>query len=259
MSVGAIIRMGRILIFSILWVMASFQGNALSLTDAEVEKLEPFLKELTTGERIALWAEKFVGVPYDEDPKGIYVTQARIVVDEKVDCMYLTFRAVELGLSRTPEEAIRIALDKRFRYRGELCSDGTVANYEDRFQYGEDMVESGKWGREITARMGSTARLQGARGRDFWEILPPQELLSGIGRLKSGDLVFFMTPPEKRKVGEGVGHIGVVKVEDTSTARKVYLIHASGTKLRGGSVRKILLTDYVSKMPFVGVKITRFE
>jgi len=40
---------------------------------------------------------------------------------------------------------------------------------------------------------------------------------------------------------------------------KAYLIHASGTKERGGMVKKVLLKDYVSQMPFIGVKITRIH
>jgi hypothetical protein len=37
------------------------------------------------------------------------------------------------------------------------------------------------------------------------------------------------------------------------------LIHAGGTKKAGGKVKKVLLKDYLSSMPFVGVKVTRFE
>jgi len=37
------------------------------------------------------------------------------------------------------------------------------------------------------------------------------------------------------------------------------LVHAGGSKSKGGSVKKILLQDYVSRMPFVGVIIARFE
>jgi len=68
------------------------------------------------------------------------------VADERVDCMYLTFRAVELALSYSPEEAVQIALEKRFHSKGVL-KDGQIMNYDDRFEYGEDMIESGKWGR----------------------------------------------------------------------------------------------------------------
>jgi len=231
---------------------------SLAISDEEIWKIRQEIKGKTVGERIAFWAEKFIGAPYDEDPQGEYVSKAVIVADERVDCMYLTFRAVELALSKTPEEAIKIALDKRFHSRG-ILRDGKVINYQDRFEYGEDMIASGKWGREVTLEIGRTIRVKGTRGRDFCEILPPQEIKQGMKKLKSGDIFFFITPPEKRKVDECVGHIGIIKIEEKSAAKEVYLIHASGLKNKGGSVKIILLQDYLSKMPFVGAKISRFD
>ena len=207
---------------------------------------------------MAYWAEKFLGVPYDRDPQGLYVTRAAIVADDAVDCMYLTFRAVELALSRSPEEAIHVALDKRFHTRG-ILRDGKVANYDDRFQYGEDMIRSGKWGREITSQIGRTARIRGSRNYDFFEVLPPHEMARKQGKLRSGDILFFFKAPEKRVVEEGVGHMGIVKLEGKDSERKIFLIHASGSKSSGGSVKKVPLVNYLSSMPFVGVKVTRFE
>jgi len=207
---------------------------------------------------MAYWAEKFLGVPYDRDPQGLYVTRAAIVADDAVDCMYLTFRAVELALSRSPEEAIHVALDKRFHTRG-ILRDGKVVNYDDRFQYGEDMIRSGKWGREITSQIGRTARIRGSRNYDFFEVLPPHEMARKQGKLRSGDILFFFKAPEKRVVEEGVGHMGIVKLEGKDSERKIFLIHASGSKSSGGSVKKVPLVNYLSSMPFVGVKVTRFE
>jgi hypothetical protein len=230
----------------------------LAIPVEEIRKMQAELQGKPIGEKIAFFAERFVGTPYDEDLLGEYVSKAAIVADERVDCMYLTFRSVELALSHTPEEAVQIALEKRFHSQG-ILKDGRVANYDDRFQYGEDMIQSGKWGREITSESGRTIRIRGSRGRDFWEILPPGEINPRIKKIKSGDIFFFFTPPEKRKVNEGVGHIGFVKVEERPEGKKIYLIHASGSKNRGGTVKKVSLHDYISKMSFVGVKITRFE
>ena len=238
-------------------IAISFAEFSLAISLNEITILQPTLNGKTTGERIAYWAEKFIGTSYDQDPQGIYVTQATIVADEKVDCMYLTFRAVELALSHSPEEAIQIALDKRFHSRG-ILRDGRVMNYEDRFQYGEDMIRSNKWGKEITSEIGRTMQVKGTRGKDVCEILSSKEILRGIKNIQTGDILFFITPPEKRKVGECVGHIGIVKIEN-SPETGAYLIHASGTKNRGGKVKKVLLKDYVSKMPFMGGKVTRFE
>jgi hypothetical protein len=229
-----------------------------AISDEEIRQKQGDLRGMRLGDRIAFWAESFVGTPYDKDSQGVYVSRAVIVADEKMDCMYLTFRAVELALSQNPEEAVQIALQKRFHSRG-ILKEGKVVNYDDRFEYGEDMIASGKWGKEITCQIGRTTRIQGSRGKDFWEILPSEELMREMEKLKSGDLLFFMKSPKKRTMDEGVGHIGIVKTEEVAGRRTVYVVHASGLKNKGGAVKKILLPEYISRMPFIGVKITRFE
>jgi len=246
--------------FILLMVTLSFQP-CFALTGEEIQKFQTLLTGKPIGERVAFWAKKFIGVPYDTDPLGEYVSNATIVSDERVDCMYLTFRAVELALSRTPEEAIEVALERRFHSKGVL-KDGHVINYDDRFQYGEDMIESGKWGKEITSSVGNTMKIKGSRGRDFVEVLSSDALTRGTRNLKSGDLVFFAKKPEKREVGEIIGHMGIVEVTEAEGSQRrkvVFLIHASGTKGKGGAVKKVLLKEYLSKMPFIGVKITRFR
>ena len=245
-------------ILLLLIFLLSFQP-CFGLPDEEIQKFQTDLIGKPIGEKIAFWADKFIGVPYDTDSLGEYVSKATIVADDRVDCMYLTFRTVELALSRTPEEAIRIALDKRFRSRGVL-KDGRVMNYDDRFEYGEDMIESGKWGNEITSEIGGVVKIEGSRGKDFVKILPTGALRKGMKKLRSGDLLFFIKRSEERMKEEMVGHIGILKVEESPKegSREVYLIHASGMKERGGGVKKVLLKEYLSKMPFIGVKITRF-
>ncbi len=233
---------------------------APAFTDTEITRYQSSFKNTPVGERIALWAEKFVGTPYDRDPKGEYVTRRVIVADERVDCMYLTFRAVELALSDTPGGAVRVALDKRFHGKG-ILEKGFVANYGDRFEYGEDMIDSGKWGREITSEVGRVREIEGSRGKARVTILPSEGLKNGMNRLQSGDLIFFIKAPAKRVVGEIVGHMGIVKVEAVpgkETPKNVYLIHAGGTKARGGAVKKILLRDYIKGMLFIGARMTRF-
>jgi hypothetical protein len=243
-----------------LVVCLTFQP-CFGLPDEEIQRFQTQWEGKPVGERIALWAEKFIGVPYDDDPAGEYVSKETIVADERMDCMYLTFRAVELALSHSPQEAVQTALDKRFHSKGVL-KEGRVTNYDDRFEYGEDMVESGKWGREVTSEAGKMTKIKGSRGKDFVEILSADGLMRGMSRLKSGDILFFATRPEKRKVGEIIGHMGIIKVEETGRnpeGKEIFLIHASGTKGRGGAVKKVLLKGYLSKMNFPGVKITRFE
>lgn len=249
-----------------------FSSSVFAFTNAEIAALRAEIKSASLGERIAFWAEKFIGTPYDPDPLGEYVSRKVIVADERVDCMYLTFRAVELAFGNTPEEAEMTALERRFRNKG-VMREGKVINYEDRFRYGEDMVGSGKWGREITAEIGRPSRIRGPRGAQYMIFLTPGEMLKNITKLRSGDLIFFVKSPDTRKEDEIVGHIGTIKKDKTTKVSRrknnvtygpagpdqVYLIHASGKKGSGGIVKKVLLKDYILRMPFVGAKITRFD
>ncbi len=246
--------------FALLILHLSLQP-CFGLTAEEIQEFQILLRGKPIGEKIAFWAEKFIGVPYDRDPLGEYVSRAAIVSDERVDCMYLTFRAVELALSGTPEEAIQVALERRFHSKGVLKED-RVINYDDRFEYGEDMIESGKWGREITSEVGKTMKIKGARGRASVEVLSADALTQGMKGLRSGDLIFFAKEPRKREVGEIIGHMGIVGVVEAGRNQRnhdIFLIHASGTKGKGGAVKKVRLREYLSKMPFIGVKITRFQ
>lgn len=238
---------------------------AYPLEDAPIAAIQRETGGLPLGEKIALWADKFVGVPYDADPLGRYVTERAIVSDEAVDCMYLVFRAVELALSRTPKEAVEVALEKRFQTKG-VMKGAAVLNYDERYQYGEDMIDGGKWGREITAGLAGTVEIEGSRGREKVGIIPKDALLTLIKRpdspFVSGDMVFFIKAPAKRVVGEIVGHIGILKKE----AGGLYLIHASGRKGTvtpdgkgsAGEVKKVLFFDYASDMSFVGIRASRF-
>ncbi len=228
---------------------------ALAATaDSDIAALQKALSGRPVGERIAFWAERFVDTPYDPDPLGEYVTRNAIVADERVDCMYLVFRAVELAFGKDPADTVQIALDKRFMNRGKM-KDGKVLNYEDRFQYGEDMIDSGKWGREITALFGNSFYISGSRGRELVSVATAGEIAAGNDLLLDGDLVFFIRSPEKRVSDEIVGHMGIIRKE----GGKAYLIHASGVKNKGGSVMEVLLSDYLASMPFAGVRVTRFE
>lgn len=228
-----------------------------AFTDLEIASYQKEISNKPIGERIAIWAERFVGTPYDPDPLGEYVRKEVIINDDRVDCMYLSFRVVELAMSSTPDEVIQIALDKRFLTKGVLKED-RVKNYNERFQYGEDMLDSGKWGREITATLGELIYINGSRGRNRIAIISKEELLKILSDkeipLRDGDFFYFIKFPEKRLIGEIVGHIGIIKKE----GEKIFMIHASGNKNKGGSVKKVLLNEYVKSMPFAGVRIGRF-
>jgi cell wall-associated NlpC family hydrolase len=218
-------------------------------------------EELPLGRRIVYWAGRFIGTPYDPDPLGLYVRTNRIVADEKADCMYLTFRAVELARSSTPGEAIEQAKALRFTAEGRVV-DGVVQNYEERFAYGEDMVFSGKWGRNITTELGPTRTIVGSRGRGEVVILPKTALASRPlqKQLRDGDILYWVKEPGRRVVGEIVAHLSFVHVK----GGRVFLIHAAGTKDSparpgGGSVKEVPLADYLRDTRFIGAFVTRFE
>lgn len=231
------------------------------LTADEILIAQARVAKLPVGKRIAYWAGRFIGTPYDPDPLGLYVRTKRIVADEKADCMYHAFRSVELAESTTPREAIDKALSLRFITQGKLV-DGLVANYDERFQYGEDMVMSGKWGKNITAELGATTTIPGSRGKDTVDILPKNVLLTRAlqKNLQDGDIVYWVKDPKKRVVEEIVSHLSIVHIK----SGKPHLIHAAGDKDRGdrpggGVVKEVLFSDYVRHMKFIGAFVTRIE
>jgi hypothetical protein len=231
------------------------------MTAEEIRIAQARLARLPMNKRIASWAGRFIGTPYDTDPLGLYVSTNRVVADEKVDCMYLTFRSVELAQTSTPAEAIDRALSLRFVTQGKV-SDGHVTNYDQRFQYGEDMVMSSKWGKNITADLGPTRQIAGSRGKDTVDILPKNVLATRAlqKKLQDGDIIYWVKDPKKRVVEEIVAHLSIVDIK----SGKPYLIHAAGDKDRedrpgGGVVKEVLFADYVRNMRFVGAFVTRFE
>lgn len=235
--------------------------KVFEMTADEIFLAQARAAKLPLGKRIAYWAGRFIGTTYDPDPLGLYVRTNRIVADEKVDCMYHTFRSVELAQSNTPGEAIDKALTLRFITQGKLA-DGLVTNYNDRFQYGEDMVMSGKWGRNITADLGKTTKIAGSRGRDNVDILLKNVLATRTLRqkLQDGDIIYWVKDPKKRVVEEIVAHLSIVRIK----SGKPYLIHAAGSKNQwgtpnGGKVKEVSFADYVRKMRFIGAFVTRFE
>jgi cell wall-associated NlpC family hydrolase len=231
------------------------------MTADEIMVSQARVAALPLNKRIAYWAARFINTPYDPDPLGLYVRTKRIVADEKVDCMYHTFRSVELAMTQTPGEAITKALDLRFRTQGRLA-DGIVQNYDERFDYGEDMVFSGKWGGNITAELGPAEKIPGSRGKDEVEILLKKTLMTKAvwSKLQDGDIIYWVKDPKKRVVEEIVAHLSTVRIKDG----KPYVIHAAGDKARpgrpgGGKVKEVPFSDYVGNMRFIGAFVTRFE
>jgi len=217
--------------------------------------------QLPVGKRIAYWAGRFIGTPYDPDPLGLYVRTNRIVADEKADCMYHTFRSVELAQTNTPGEAVERALVLRFPTQGKQ-KDGLVTNYDERYQYGEDMALGNKWGRNISADLGATKAIPGSRGKETVDVLLKNVLATRAlqKQIQDGDIIYWVKDPKKRVVEEIVAHLSIVHIK----SGRPYLIHAAGDKDRanrsgGGAVKEVPFNEYVRTMRFIGAFVTRFE
>lgn len=256
------------LLIRLLWTFPVFLflcgfiscSDALSLTDNDIAAFQQQIRQKSLPDRIAVWAERFVGTPYDRDPLGEYVRRGIIVADERVDCMYHVFRSVELAIALSPEQAIGIALEKRFHDRGVL-EGGRVVNYHDRYAYGEDMVQSGKFGREVTREFGSRVSIRVSRGAAAEVFYVPREsVLKSLEKFRNGDILFFVQYAHKRILDEVIGHMGVVVAETSIYGKQeLFLVHAAGMKGKGGIVKKVPLRTYLATMPFAGAQITRFE
>ena len=74
----------RMLFFVLVFVPALASAF---FPDGDIATFQKQAAVMPVGERIAFWAEKFIGTPYDTDPLGDYVRREVIVADERVDCM----------------------------------------------------------------------------------------------------------------------------------------------------------------------------
>ena len=216
---------------------------------------------LSIGEKIAFYANEFVGTPYDRIPIGLYVDTKRLIADNEVDCMYLVFRTIPLALAGGDnKKAFDMACDKMFHDRCKTDTNGFVINYEDRFDYSEDMVASGKWGKSIY-KPEQMKKIIGTRMYRDFPYIPSKEFIENTklqNEIKKGDIVFFVKRIDLRsKSQEMIGHLGILDVVDG----KIYVIHASGHKSFDkpqGKVVKVLLIDYLKEMSkFAGIYISR--
>jgi hypothetical protein len=248
-------KSGKLIFLFCSVILFCFYLKPVCASPDKIEKARAGLSPDTSkGARIAYWAGHFIGTPYDPDPLGEYVTRKTIVADDRIDCMYLVFRSVELALGNSEKESEKIALDMRFITAG-ILKNGVVTNYDERFQYGEEMIDSGKWGREITSQLGETRAVPDSRRKSIVKYAPVPVISRGMAKLREGDIIYFVKKPEKRIYGEVIGHMGIIKIE----GGKTLLIHAAGAKKSGGEVRKVDLGQYIRKMPYIGAKVTRFE
>ena len=214
------------------------------------------------GDKIAKYANSFIGTPYDRIPIGLYVQSRKLIIDDEIDCMYLVFRSVSLALADGDnKKAAEIACDKMFHDKCKLDKNGLVTNYENRFDYSEDMIFSGKWGKSIYTNE-EMSIMEGSRMYDKLHYVKSQDFIKSKElqqRVQSGDILFLFKFPKKRsKLQEAIGHLGILEVQNGD----IYLIHASGKKkynVPQGKVVKVKLTDYLQekKAKWAGIYVTR--
>lgn len=207
------------------------------------EDIFPILTHLSRPEKIAFWGEFFIDTPYDVIPIGLYVKNMTIEEDKALDCMSLTFLSIELASASSEIEALDQALKIRFIKTGSR-SGNYINSYEGRFKYGEDMWLSGKYGKNINHFFGKLYSLKSDRLNRQVYALPIDQALKNIEKFNTGDIIFFVKHSANRKVGELVGHIGILKREENEM---LFLIHASGVKNKEGKVKKVEFKDYLAK------------
>lgn len=217
----------------------------------------------TNGDRVVYYANMFIGKPYDRIPEGLYVKERKLIMDKEMDCMYFVFRTISLALSNGDDkQAEKILCNKMFKHKCKLDKDGFVINYNDRFEYGEDMILSGKYGKSIFNKK-ETSVMKGSRMYKNFNFVKSDDFIQNKylqKKVKNGDILFLYKHPDKRsKANEAVGHLGVLEVDKNGI---IYFIHASGskniTKIQG-AVKKVKLIEYLKEMNnFIGIDIVRF-
>ena len=63
----------RFVVGALVFLASFLPQAALPFTADEINVLLPRVKESPVGDRVAFWAEQFIGTPYDTDPLGDYV------------------------------------------------------------------------------------------------------------------------------------------------------------------------------------------
>ena len=217
------------------------------------------------GNKIVRYANSFIGTPYDRIPIGLYVQSRKLIIDNEIDCMYLVFRSIPLALADGDnKKAFEIACDKMFHDKCKLDKDSLVTNYENRFDYGEDMIYSGKWGKSIYANE-EMSTMEGSRMYDKFYYVKSRDFINSgklQQRVQNGDILFLFKFPEKRsKSQDAIGHLGILEVGKDG---EIYLIHAGGSKrydVPQGKVGKVKLTKYLQKKKakWAGIYITRIS
>lgn len=251
-------------------------GETAAFSPARLDSLLAAEAHLPTGVRIGLWARRFLAEPRSEYRFGLkeggYVAEGLLVSDHRHDCVSLLYRCLELARATDHEDALRLALATRFPGAplDSLVDASGRVDYmrPEHLDFSLDMIRSGHWGREITAR------LSGARPDEIGSsrypagsfVYIPEESLEP-SQLREGDVVWFLLDPDhegarklRDEYGLVIGHIGLLIEEDG----EIRLVHAASSDLagcyEGGRVVKVALDVYLARVErFSGVLVTRSE
>lgn len=202
-------------------------------------------------------AEQFIGTPYDFLPEGLYVKNKAIIADQKIDCLYLIFRSYELTATKLHyyKNAEEAALHLRFQHLGKI-KNGRVLNYDDRYQYAEDLLSSGKLGIDVSAKIGKLTKIPGSRQYREFSFLSKREILKKINKLENGLIILFVKDPKKRSpMQEIIGHLGIITVHNN----KRYLLHASSQKKYNAQVAEVDFGEYLKESHFIGAVFIKPE
>lgn len=234
---------------------------------AKIEEVMKKQASLSLGDRIAAWAAWFnelgkVEYLYGRDPGG-YVTEGRICQDYAMDCVLFMYRVTELARSTSAEEAVQFAFGTRFygaSIEAVVSDDGRV-NYNDssHFEYSEEMIQSGIWGKNVTAECGHGLLEAWAGAGKPLQYVPADSI--DYQALQSGDIVWFVggeAPGPTESTNTVVHHIGIIDRRGGS----VDLLHAAVKPLPGfydrAGAARVPLRDYLQRVDrFKGIAVTR--
>ncbi|MBD3221668.1 hypothetical protein GF314_10540 [bacterium] len=243
---------------------------------AEIDSLLAAEQGLPTARRVGDWAWRLAsagGTSYRFGlAEGGYVADGRLAPGTRHDCISLVYRTTELARATSARDALAVALAHRFAgapAESVVGPDGRV-DYDrpEHLDYSVDMIRSGHWGRDVTARLtGARPDTVGsARYAPGSVTVVPQAALRP-GELRHGDVVWFVLAPDdvraaalRRDHGLMIGHAGIVAVADG----EVWLVHAASRPLPGeyvtAGVVKVPLTTYLERVErYTAIVVTRLD
>lgn len=228
----------------------------------------------TTGGRVGFWARRFLAESQAEYRFGLaedgYVSQGRLVLDDRMDCVSLMYRCTELARASGPDDALMWALRTRFSgapLAAVIDSEGAV-DYDrpEHLDFSLDMIRTGIWGRDVTHQFtGAGIDTVGSSRYPAGSFSYVSQTHLKTEELAEGDIVWLVLDPADKKAaslrqeyGLVIGHIGIVVKDEGET----WLVHAASSDLsgcyQGGQLVRVPLRTYLDRVErYGGVKVTR--